>query len=438
MNDIKTEMFIPEFYLVSKKTKIKLSGEGTIGRSKGDILINDVMLSSLHCKYLVKGTKLFITDLKSTNGIYLNSERVEPDLEIELNLGDKVRLGSNEYVLFDEEQSIAPNEEIQSLSWKEIFSLKNLNSSYGTTKWWRFLYVMMLFFPALMLEWSYALETKLLFLSPLIDGSQERNLGLFIVSGFILATIHAYDAKYRKRGMFLKSVFYCSFFLFNFFISIAIQTAFIDYEIRQYLEERDLILRNKKRPEPTPSKSFVRHFNNIKTHLSEKDAKAFAQDYAEVLQLTKSKPNLNVSRTDSCQLVSDLAKSDEMRVSQVRTKILESVKDNKFVCPESLNKYFVDNKGSADEGISGFLAELYLLNAPMVLDWVSKDDDLKGKLEFGLTNAFYEQRNLSAEELSLAFVGRHPEVIKQGHQYFDLAHELQASVIQSIQESKGE
>lgn len=433
MSELKTKLFVPEFYLISKDKKIKLSGEGSIGRSKGDIQIKDEKLSSLHCKFLVRGTKIFITDLNSTNGVFVNSQKIEPDIETGLNIGDKVRLGSNEFVLFDEDQSLSQDEEIRSLSWKDIFSLKNLNTVYGASIWWRFLYVLLLFFPAFMLlEGNYAVDSKLLFLEPLIDGADERNLGLFILSGFVFASIHAYDAKYRRRGVFLKSVFFCFFFVVNFFIAIAIYTAFIDYEVREYLDERNAVVNNKRGIRLT--QSFERHYRNIKSHLSKRDAEAFEKDYLHVIASAIGIQSDNYSKVISCQLVKDLFKETADEANQARPKILEQITDNKFNCPESLVQYFIDNKGSADEGISGFLSDIYLLDAPMVLDWVSKDGELQSKLESGLANAFYEKRELSAEELSLAFVGNHPEVIKEDHKHYHLAKQVEFSVFQYLKE----
>jgi len=49
------------------------------------------LISKLHCVFLVDGDKLLLRDLKSTNGTFVNSEKL--DGTIELKDGDLVRVG---------------------------------------------------------------------------------------------------------------------------------------------------------------------------------------------------------------------------------------------------------------------------------------------------------------------------------------------------------
>jgi len=63
----------------------------TIGRAEpADVRVKDDRISRQHCTVALKGGKYFVTDLKSTNGTWVNNERVT---EVELKPNDKLRLG---------------------------------------------------------------------------------------------------------------------------------------------------------------------------------------------------------------------------------------------------------------------------------------------------------------------------------------------------------
>src|ERR1035437_7263748 len=63
----------------------------TLGRNTDcDFQIPLAMVSRRHSKLLLKGGKLFVRDLGSSNGTFVNNKRVH---ETELNAGDTVVLG---------------------------------------------------------------------------------------------------------------------------------------------------------------------------------------------------------------------------------------------------------------------------------------------------------------------------------------------------------
>lgn len=72
---------------------VVLSGAVTIGRKAGcDIVIAyDKSISSKHCAIKVVGGKFFITDLQSSNGTFVNGNRISKDTEI--FAGNKIGLG---------------------------------------------------------------------------------------------------------------------------------------------------------------------------------------------------------------------------------------------------------------------------------------------------------------------------------------------------------
>jgi pSer/pThr/pTyr-binding forkhead associated (FHA) protein len=63
----------------------------TIGRGEqADVRIKDDRISRLHCSVVCKDGAFYVTDLKSTNGTWVNNERVS---EAQLKPNDKIRCG---------------------------------------------------------------------------------------------------------------------------------------------------------------------------------------------------------------------------------------------------------------------------------------------------------------------------------------------------------
>jgi hypothetical protein len=72
-----------------------LADEVTIGRSTGCVipLEDDNFTSSLHARVFRRGDELFLEDLGSTNGTWLNEERLDGGA-VRLQRGDRMKLGS--------------------------------------------------------------------------------------------------------------------------------------------------------------------------------------------------------------------------------------------------------------------------------------------------------------------------------------------------------
>lgn len=66
-------------------------GETTAGReAESDIFLADITVSRRHCKFIVDGTGLWVEDMGSTNGTYVNGRRRD---KISLEPGDEVIIG---------------------------------------------------------------------------------------------------------------------------------------------------------------------------------------------------------------------------------------------------------------------------------------------------------------------------------------------------------
>lgn len=81
-----------------KGKKYSLENSLTIGRKAGYhqlTIKDDLTISGNHCKIYQRNNKIYISDLNSTNGTYVNDNRVKGEMPLSNN--DKIRIGQNEY-----------------------------------------------------------------------------------------------------------------------------------------------------------------------------------------------------------------------------------------------------------------------------------------------------------------------------------------------------
>ena len=72
-------------------------GNTTVGRHpESDIFLNDVTVSRHHCRFKVASESIAVEDSGSTNGTYVNDERVD---EVTLKAGDEVLVGRFHFVV---------------------------------------------------------------------------------------------------------------------------------------------------------------------------------------------------------------------------------------------------------------------------------------------------------------------------------------------------
>lgn len=72
-------------------------GNTTVGRHpESDIFLNDVTVSRQHCRFVVSAESISVEDSGSTNGIYVNDERVD---RADLKAGDEVLVGRFHFVI---------------------------------------------------------------------------------------------------------------------------------------------------------------------------------------------------------------------------------------------------------------------------------------------------------------------------------------------------
>lgn len=87
-------LWVKEGYRRGQIFKIK---DGTvIGRKEGSLLLDDPKVSSPHAKFAIKDEQLVITDFLSTNGTFVNGERIKG--ETPLNENDEIKMGDYVFV----------------------------------------------------------------------------------------------------------------------------------------------------------------------------------------------------------------------------------------------------------------------------------------------------------------------------------------------------
>ena len=73
----------------------------TIGKLDGyvDFCIDDPTISRMHARIELENDQLVLSDLNSTNGVYLNGLRLRPNERRIIEAGDEIRFGSLNYCL---------------------------------------------------------------------------------------------------------------------------------------------------------------------------------------------------------------------------------------------------------------------------------------------------------------------------------------------------
>jgi predicted component of type VI protein secretion system len=73
-----------------------INGGATLGRSDGaEIKVEDPFASSAHARIFPRGESMYVEDMGSTNGTYLNGRQISAPQR--LKLGDVIRIGDSEY-----------------------------------------------------------------------------------------------------------------------------------------------------------------------------------------------------------------------------------------------------------------------------------------------------------------------------------------------------
>jgi len=72
-----------------------------LGKEKSYVdyfVTNNIAVSRSHADIITRGAKYFIKDLNSKNHTYINNQEMAPHYEVEIQNGDKIRLGNEEFI----------------------------------------------------------------------------------------------------------------------------------------------------------------------------------------------------------------------------------------------------------------------------------------------------------------------------------------------------
>lgn len=146
---MKTTTYAPAYFLVHKELVIKITNKTVIGRSQGDVILEENhLLSSKHCLLRPTPTQVFIRDLSSTNGVYINKSKILPEEDIELQIGDVVKLGNDEYIFLNDERDVKkiapPPDRRKGARPENLYTFKNLINFYSANKLYRSIYFAMI------------------------------------------------------------------------------------------------------------------------------------------------------------------------------------------------------------------------------------------------------------------------------------------------------
>ncbi len=80
----------------SGKTYYVAPGGVTLGRApECDIVLDSTQVSRRHATFKLEGASWAVRDLGSSNGTFLNGERLEPNVTYRLSAGDEIVLGGH-------------------------------------------------------------------------------------------------------------------------------------------------------------------------------------------------------------------------------------------------------------------------------------------------------------------------------------------------------
>lgn len=106
-----TDIYETGIWCLTEKSgmqEIKLTHlPAVLGRKpeEADYILADEGVSRKHLQIFLQDTKLFITDMGSTNGTFLNTQRLEIDMPVEIREGDVIGIAQSEYIVTYKEPS---------------------------------------------------------------------------------------------------------------------------------------------------------------------------------------------------------------------------------------------------------------------------------------------------------------------------------------------
>ncbi|MFW6147959.1 MAG: ATP-binding protein [Thermodesulfobacteriota bacterium] len=106
----------------------------TLGRSRdNDIVLSDIAVSRCHATFAIKDGKIYVTDLGSSRGIYVDGERITPGTEAEVRTDSTIMIGTTLLSLREESLASTSTHLYPPRSLKRLLEAANTTSGeHGT------------------------------------------------------------------------------------------------------------------------------------------------------------------------------------------------------------------------------------------------------------------------------------------------------------------
>lgn len=249
----KTKIFSPKLFLASKELTINIDKPMTIGRSEGDVIIEeDELLSGLHCQISPLMLELYIKDLGSSNGVFVNKQKIYPHADVKLSAGDEVKIGSYTFTFFDDEKELKkafpPADRRKHPRPKNLYAPINFLNFYSSPTSWKALYLFAILLTMRSFIGNAHLEAALPENLQILSRLYHEQI---IVSGlkitfwvWALSILHSYlMALYFNRNTLRKVIGVAAYSL-----TLAATVDFIDgplWNLKSYVENRQAVLSDK-------------------------------------------------------------------------------------------------------------------------------------------------------------------------------------------------
>ena len=282
-----TVVYRPEFFFISDLNKFSIQRSMTVGRSETDLIINDKKLSSRHCKLNLSGLLVSVIDLGSTNGTFVNGEKLPANEERKLQIGDRLRIGSYEYVLKEHDDVINTpkvNEGKESYHFRFVMLFNFFEANVFMRVVYGLILVMGVYFAYHVLKVPSLLPSELNFLIDLAASNQIRAVILTFVILYGANLFHAYASRvHLKNSLILKILF------FLMLTSLQLLTLFIicfsyDMDLGTYEKlHREISKKSGTSISQDTRIKFEKSYNTMMKELSREQQILLTKDYQNIL-----------------------------------------------------------------------------------------------------------------------------------------------------------
>lgn len=305
----KTDKYVPKFYLYHPEQPICITKPMIIGRTIGDVLLENPKLSAKHCAFFPRLLDLYVMDLESSNGVFVNKQKIFPNEEVKLSAGDELRLGDLDFLIFDSEEKYKLHllqQKAQEKKEKEGFHLNDLVTFFHVSNGWRAFYSLAI----VLTIGSIAFHSKLGI--PLGDDLKFLNetysefLILYGLRSLLMVWAVCLFHAYLVKVYFKKHHFHGALSVIPL-LGALVYGSNIYYGpagfLKQYVEIRHTIIEptkeskaiNQLKKLTESQETLVKHFPKISSKLNQTQKKVFQEDNSKILamisrQIDKVKP----------------------------------------------------------------------------------------------------------------------------------------------------